>query len=241
MNNILEKNIMVTVSMCGSDGRMSLQELFARFMDMAGEHGEEIRLGFRVMSDRGLFWLTVKTKIRIFRLPDISSRVTLRSWPGVPERVRCLRYYTMSAGDELLAEGKTEWAVLETATGKIHPLEGIYPEELQIRPETVCEGAFTRINPDFSGAELLGTYTVRSTDIDVGQHMNNAAYVRAMMSLFNTEEQKSLQVREAEALFRSPSFEGQELTFRRRIAEDGHSELCAVLPDGKPSFMAVLR
>lgn len=73
---------------------------------------------------------------------------------------------------------------------------------------------------------------MRSTDIDLGGHMNNAAYVRAFAGAFSSEEWKALRVHEAEAASRAPCYEGDTLRLQRRSA-DGALELRASLPGGK--------
>lgn len=78
---------------------------------------------------------------------------------------------------------------------------------------------------------------MRSTDIDLGGHMNNAAYVRAFAGAFSSEERKALRVHETEAAFRAPCYEGDTLRLQRRSA-DGALELRASLPDGKTILLA---
>lgn len=53
------------------------------------------------------------------------------------------RSYIMRCGEDVVLTGKTEWAVINTATHKLVPLEGIYPAELHFEngtaaPEALC-------------------------------------------------------------------------------------------------------
>ena len=229
----MRKDITVGLSMCDHTGVLAVPHLFSLFMDLASEHGDAIGLGMDALGKLGLFWLTVKTKIRIARRPRLLERITAVTWPEKPGRIRCNRFYrlTDNAG-ELLAEGKTEWTMLEVSTGRLAPLSSAYPSTLEHCECTVCDGPYARIGDDFTDVAEIAVYTVRSADIDVGHHMNNAAYVHALFGALSCAERETLAVREADVHFRTPCFEGDRLSVRRREVEDG-LEFGIVREDGK--------
>lgn len=225
-------------SLCDLEGKLSLAGVFSLFMDIATQHAQMLGVGARDMLERKLFWLTVKTKVRILRRPGMMEQVTLTTCPLVPERMRAIREYAILQGDTLLAQGKTEWAVLQTDTGRLRPMKGVFAPELEaeLATEPAFPQGFSRMDPDFSQAEPLGTYTVRSTDIDLGGHMNNVAYLRALLGLLDSETLKAFPQANVEIFFRNSCFEGNELTFRRREIPTGW-EFGAFLPDAKPAVL----
>lgn len=236
MEALMTREMIVLPSVCDREMKLSIPDLFAQFMDVATLHAERLGVGADAMFGRGLFWLTVKTKIHVLRRPRMLETVTVSTRPLVPERVRAIREYRMEAGGELLAEGKTEWAVIETATGKLCPMTGIFPAELELAAQAQYPAPFARIKPDFSEAETVGTYRVRATDIDLGGHMNNVAYLRAVLGTLSGTALSDFPQGEIEISFRTPCFEGDVLTVRRRETETG-CELAALLPDGKPAVL----
>ena len=217
------RQLRIPLSLCGADARLSLWGAFSLCMDLAAEHAQDIGVGMADMQKKDLFWLTVRTRIRFFRRPALMESVTAATWPEKPGAARCNRDYALISGGETLLLGKTEWTVMNTATGRIHPAKGVYPEELTraITDETVWTEPFARISEDFSGCQEVGEYTVRSTDIDLGGHMNNAVYPRALFSLFSAAELSAREITDAELNFRSPSFEGETLRVFSRPAEGG--------------------
>lgn len=76
MENMLEKSLFVTVSHCGADGAMTADRLLEFFQDLASQHGEALGVGLRAMTDRHKFWLTVRSRVRIFRAPRLGETVT---------------------------------------------------------------------------------------------------------------------------------------------------------------------
>lgn len=234
MTNKMEKQMIVSASLCDSTSRLSLPSVFSVFMDLAGEHGPEIDLGMKSLMAKGLFWLTVKTKIRVYNLPEMLSTVTAVTWPEIPGKIRCNRYYQILDGDTVLVEGKTEWAIMEIATGKIIRPSNIYPENLVHLDKKILEEPFVRIDENFDDGVFLDTYKVRSTDIDLGKHLNNAIYPRIFLGAFSLEELSNLNITDAEINFRSPCFEGDLLTIKKRIGE-GFIDLGLIKENGKIS------
>ncbi len=221
MKAIYSRELTILPSMCDAEGRLGVPNAFALFMDIATEHAEVLHVGMTDLMSRGLFWLTVRTKLRFHRRPGMIETVEAVTWPETPERSRCNRDYLLRKGDETLIEGKTEWMVMNMKTGRLHPADSLFPEGMEVEDARTLPGPFMRMDEAFEGAEDMGGYTVRSTDIDVGGHMNNAAYVRAIAGAFSSEEWKNMNIRELEVNFRSPCFEGETLRLQRRKTDDG--------------------
>ncbi len=232
----------VPLSLCDKTGKLGLPGIFTWFSDLAADHGEEIGLGVEAVTARGLFWLTARTRIRIFRRPALAEIVTVSTWPEKPGAARCSRDYTITGADGLLAAGKTDWAVVETATGRIHPLRDFYPPELNavLTDETVWTEPFSRIGEDFAACGVKAEYTVCSSDIDVGGHMNNAVYARVLFGAFTCEELLERNFTDAELSFRSPSYEGERLTVRLRPGE-GCTEAGVFGGDGRTVLLSRLK
>ena len=66
----------VQLSMCDNTSKMGILGLFYLVMDLATEHGDDINLGAKVLSPRGLFWVASKTKLKIRRMPEILENIT---------------------------------------------------------------------------------------------------------------------------------------------------------------------
>ncbi len=214
MEQLYETEYTVAPSDCGADGRLSYPGVFSLFQDLATAHADRLKLGYEELKPRSLFWLTVRTKIRFLSRPKMGERVTLRTWPETPGAVRCNRSYEIRRGEELLVCGKTDWAILNTATGGITPLAGLFPA-LRFDLPCACPGGYARVPDRFEG-DPFAEYRVRSTDIDVGGHMNNAAYPRALFGAFSNAELAGRELREVDLAFRAPCFEGQLLQFYRK-------------------------
>ncbi len=129
MSEVYLKDIIIPASDCDAGGCLSYHDCFGMFMDVAAEHAEALGIGLRAMARRDLFWLTVKTQVRFYRRPAMLERCILRTWPELPGKMRGNRsYQLMSEDDEILVGGKTEWAVINTKTQELVPMQLVYPD-----------------------------------------------------------------------------------------------------------------
>ena len=235
MENRYTQEFAVLPSVCDSSARLGIPDTFALFMDLAAIHAEHLEFDTPRLMKQGLFWLTVRTRVRFFRRPKMAERVTLATWPEPPDKLRTDRDYTITQNGELLVAGKTEWTILEMDSGMLHPMAGIFAPDFTFQPDTVWEEPFTRMKDE--PLDEFAHYTVRSTDIDLGGHMNNAAYLRALAGLFPGKDWQGMNIRELEIAFRSPCYEGNTLIWQKR--ENGNElSLRAALPDGKTIVLA---
>ena len=202
----------VGTSMCDSSGRLGLWNTFALFQDVASEHAEAIGVGFDAMRAKNSFWMTVRT-----------------------------RFYRLTGDGELLAEGRTEWCVYDYVKNAVRPMaEAGFPADLAFCEDTVLGAPYARFRHDFAEADRACAREVRPSDVDLGHHMNNVAYLRLLCDSFGVEELERLDVEELEILFCMPCFEGQALDVMRR-ATDGGYEFGVRRPDGRYAALALMR
>lgn len=221
MNNYLKQDFTVTPSFSDPEGKLSIISTFFLFMDIASIQAGQMGLGFWKLQKQQLFWLTVKTHLHFYRRPLMEEEVTVETWPEEAHNLRCDRDYRIKAQDQVLVEGKTEWAVINFETGRLQMCNDLYGKDFEPYPEKVLTGPFERIKEDFSSCQKVGTYRVQSTDIDVGRHMNNSAYLRAAASLFPVKAWEEHDIEDIQVLFRTPCYEGDTLTVWKRDTDKG--------------------
>ena len=218
MKGSYERKITVLPSICDATVRLGCANTFAAFMDIASEHAELLGVGGAAMAAKKAFWLTVRTRVIFYGRPRMMQEVTAKTWPLPPAKLRCDRLYKLydEKSGKVYAEGKTEWAVLDTASGKVVPVESIGFPELEYDTERVCEAPFTRFRDEKEGREPAGEFTVMPSDTDYGNHMNNIAYVRKILDTIPTAEQAKMKISEIEINFCRPCYEGEKVLIYRR-------------------------
>ncbi len=239
MEAIYSKQQIIGASMCDASGRLGHAETFQLFQDVASEHAEQLGVGGAAMQARHAFWLTVRTRVRFYHRPGMMQAVELSTWPAVPGKTRCDRCYRISRGERVLAEGRTEWCVYDTQARAVRTTDGIFAEDTTFLEDKTLPEPYARFRHDFQDADRACSHTVRPSDIDIGRHMNNVAYLRMLMDSFPVAEQEAMRIQEMEILFCMPCFEGEVLDVMRRRTSDGY-EFGVRRPDGRYAALALM-
>lgn len=232
------RDLIVTPSMCSSDSGLSIPAAFDLFQDTATLHADHFDIGPAGMNRRNFFWVITKTVMSFSRMPVMMDRVRAVTWIQPADRAKCERDFAVYSGDEQLFQCRSIWAVMSHDTGRIVPMAGLYPE-IEFTEPAPQDIEFSKISKDFSDCEVIGSYTVRSVDIDLGGHMNNVNYVRAMLGCLSSEDRRNSPVKELEVQYISQTYEGETLTFRKRDTDNGF-EAAGMNSDGKAVFLAKL-
>lgn len=240
MESIFEREIIVTPDYCDASGALSPLAAFTIFQGIAAQHAEVLGVGSAAMAKKGEFWLTVHTRVDLFARAEMMDSLTVRTWAeACSERdMRTYRSYTLSRGETLIARGKTEWAVLGPDKRVIRFSDYGFPEDYPFRAESAIPETLQRFHEKFTEDDLFSRYTVRPTDIDLGRHMNNIAYVRLLLDCFTAQELASGKIRSVELHFSTSCFEGEELTVYRKLHDDGTCRIGIVKADGKTASQA---
>lgn len=241
MKNYHEKVLYVTPSLCDAGSRLSIQSVFVLFQDAAAEHAELLGIGGTAMAEKGLFWLTVRTKVRFYERPYMMEQMMLKTWLGAfaPGDLRTYRYYTLRCDGRLIAEGRTEWTILRTADQSMARIRDVGFPDITVLEDIVCPEPFSRFRFEHSPEDEIFSCRVRSTDVDMGRHMNNTAYIRMLLDTFTMEELESIEPKELEICYKQACYGGEELTVCRRATDNGW-EFAVLREDGKPATLARL-
>ena len=203
---------------CGRDAALSPIGAFLAFQALSAEHAQVLGIGAADMMKHQKFWVTVHNRIDFTGRAWLVDELQASTWaePCDPDSVRCFRGYSLMKGGKQIAIARTQWAILG-ADGKALPFKEsgfprdyTYPEAEGIRDEPAW------MEDDFTDRDVCGEFTVRSTDIDFGNHMNNVAYVRKFLDQFPSDQITGSAVRSIEIHYGHPCLEGKTLKIYRR-------------------------
>ena len=129
----------------------------------------------------GRHWLIRETDVEFVRPLRYGDVVQVKTWVADFQRVRSLRMYEFRSaeGGELVARGQTDWAFLESATGRpaLIPqpmIAAFFPDGLPQTPSP--RSRFVWPPPPAQGV-FRQRRRVEWRDIDAAGHVNNAIYL----------------------------------------------------------------
>lgn len=238
MTNKLTKQITITKELCNNKNELSIPNTIGIFMELATEHGAELGVGMNRLAEKGCIWIVSKTKAHFSDSAPLDSIINASTWPTEAGRIRCNRYYTIYANEREIACGKSEWAIIEAETGRPQKLENLYPNEIELLKDTVCDEPFARLSNDFDDSEILAEYTVAPTDIDANHHMNNVKYIKAVLeALENTGN--TVNITDIEVAYKAQCYEGERLIFKIK-EQESCKEIGVIKADGQTACVILI-
>lgn len=236
MESFLQKDVTLLTSHCDHTSHLGIYNSLCLVMDLATEHGAKIGLGADRLAQHGLFWVIARARIDFIRRPACLETVSLKTWPAAPKSFKCLRYASISDLSGVAVTARTEWAMLSRETGRPEKVAQVYPTELVHLEDTLSDAPSARFDNDLQSHREIAIHRVGSQDIDLSMHMNNTAYLRAMLNAIPTSELSAMNVSAIDIQFKHQTYEGELLSVRR-CDKDGVIDLSLLKEDGLPTAL----
>jgi acyl-ACP thioesterase len=159
--------------------RITLPGYCNYLQEVAGKHATRLGLGIQELQQENTTWMLGRLHVIIHRYAAWKEEVHIRTWPaGVRGKLTALRDFriTDSSGAPLL-EGVSEWLYVDLTTRRLTRL----PESFSaFAPEGTPRASVPDLEgkiPDLEHAEWSCALTVRRSDHDFNNHVNNVHYV----------------------------------------------------------------
>lgn len=156
------------------------------FQDIAGEHADELNIGYKDLFKKNLIWVIVRTKLEILKNPKAYDNVKLITWPGEPRKIDSDRNYLMvDEKDEIIAKAVSRWVIVDYESRRIVKLKDIPFGDGVFVQEKLFDSLDKLEQIDVTSfIEVKSSYT----DLDHNGHVNNTRY-----PIFMTSAIKELQ------------------------------------------------
>ncbi len=166
----------VRVFETGANGTLALRSLCDFLQEAAGNHARALGVSVQDLLQRQLTWVLSRLRVQIHRLPANGEQVTVRTWPSGIDRLFALRDFTVrDAQDAILASAVSAWLILDTRSRRPVRIQGIFdPPDTSAVPRAFA--ADLEKLAQCASPESESTITVRWSDLDVNQHVNNSRY-----------------------------------------------------------------
>ncbi|MBQ6375209.1 MAG: hypothetical protein IJJ45_12080 [Clostridia bacterium] len=221
-----------------ASGRLGIPDTFELFMDTAAMAARGSCADWTSLQRRGVFWIAVKTMIGFVDRPRIFEDIAIDFRLEPPEGRRCRSHFRIVCSGEERIKGVTEWAFLDMHTKQQLSVASVIPNDMRFTQGAHATALFPRIDTHFEG-ESVSRHRVCASDIDMAGHMNNVAYIRAIVDAFSVEAWEELDIMGMSVVFLASAHEGDALrVFMRRSGRD--MDLGIALPDGRLSVLARL-
>ncbi|HCD51446.1 MAG TPA: acyl-[acyl-carrier-protein] thioesterase [Balneolaceae bacterium] len=173
-------------------GKATLPAILSLFQEVAGNNAKALNFDITDMHEQNLTWVLHRMDININRLPDWRQTITIETWPASGDALRAYRNYRIldDSGNELI-NCLSYWMIINLETRRATRIpEAVLATRLTER-EHVTPVKSNRIRPFRDGDKNI-SFTVRRSDLDMNNHVNNARFMEWMVELLSYEEIHSL-------------------------------------------------
>lgn len=171
-------------------GTLSLPSMFNFTQETAWKHAEEIGLGFEKLRNQNLAWVLFGIRIKAMsKWPQWQDSFSIETQPkGISGMFANRDYRMLNAQNELIAIGSSNWVIIEIETRRPQRLDHHF-SHLRLVDGSV--NLIQRLKPRSEFPHLLHTHKVKSSDIDLYGHVNNAKYIAWLSDLYSPEQLKN--------------------------------------------------
>ena len=167
-----------------ADGSLNLTTLCNFMQECASNHAQHLGFGKEYLEKTKRMWALARLHLHVDRLPVVGSTIVVQTWPRGASGVFAFRdfmFYDVAGNG--IAEATSSWLLLDI--GSKRPgrpdrlLAGMHLETDRRALDSSLQKLSAPETP-----EILHRYTVRVSDIDVRNHVNNARYVEWLENAF---------------------------------------------------------
>ena len=146
-----------------------MQETSNRHVASTGISLDELR------DSRNLAFILSRIRIAIHRRPRAFEDIKVETWTVEPRGYSSIRCFRILAGDEVLCESDSTWALVDTVEKKLHKFDET-PYVFENEDPLVINAPSRTRAP--SSLELIevGKRDILYSDLDYNMHMNNTRY-----------------------------------------------------------------
>ncbi|BBM83430.1 acyl-[acyl-carrier-protein] thioesterase [Candidatus Uabimicrobium amorphum] len=198
----------VSLFFVNSQQNVGLYQLLNILQDAAFRHA----MVTKYQQSPNVYWVLTRQSLQVTRWPRLGDHIEVQTWLSTDERGFLLREYKVYLNEEVVCECSTSVAKLDVKAKKIlaisqdDVLKYTTEKQLSFTPKKVQR---------FTEAELLKTFSVRNSDIDFNQHVNNTVYAKWILDAVSYDKHFKYKLLSYEVNFLCETHLGEEIQIQK--------------------------
>ena len=202
-------------------GRLQVPILCKLLQEAATAHAAILGVAVDTLIENGVAWVLSRLHLEMQRWPTSDEYIIIETWPEAANRLFTeRRFNVVDAADNSIGTASTLWLILDLERRRpvrlpAHVVERLGELGLGSEPRRFGD----LVTPDPVDRELA--FTVRRSDLDSADHVNNTSYVEWAIEAVPDEVWASHDLAELEIHFLSECHHGQTVVSRSQSVEYG--------------------
>lgn len=200
--------------------KLRLTNLFQFFQEAAGRHVAETPIGYEALKKAGLFWVLVRIKVQVHRMPEWREIIRMTTWAKKIDKMFAYRECEVSNETGLLASITSEWMLMCQESRKPSRLS-VLPIAFPIEDRESLNGPLNKLKP-FGKLSVEKIRIALYSDIDMHKHVNNTKYIEWALDFIEFEIFKEKEIDYLQVNFIAEVSPEDEIYISRYDGEDYH-------------------
>lgn len=231
--SVLSKDWEINFTQCAPNGYLKYTELCNILQMTAAAHSEIGGISFSDMQEFHQAWVLSRMRVEITKLPKWRDVVTVKTWINSLENSRSVRALEMYVNGEKIVGSETFWAVFNTQLRRPEALALPY-EHFELFPENkATQESFSKININLD-KEKVFKKTVRLSDLDIVNHVNNVKYLEWCLDLVDDTKILNQQLESFEMNFMKELSLKDDVVIHENI--ESNNSIFSITKDEKSCF-----
>ena len=158
--------------------RLRLTSFLQKTQEIAEAHADLYGCGYHHLIENNIVWVLSRMRIEINRMPEWNEPVRLDTWHKRVERIFALRDFILYDSNETpIVKATSAWLLMDIHSRRMLRVEHVLPRLSQVN---IPRDAIRAVPEKLTAPEALTlhhTHTVRFSDLDLNNHVNNVKYV----------------------------------------------------------------
>lgn len=227
----------------GPEGHVALQTLCDYLQEAAGNHATALGVATDRLLAEGRAWVLARLQVEIDRYPAWREALTIETWPSAADGLYAQRDFLLrDESGSTFGRATSTWFIIDVQRRRPIRLPAtVLQLPIPDRPHPLPPDRSALPEPDATPHGRR--FTVRRSDLDLNDHVNNVRYVEWALEAVPETVRTGRQPRRLDVQFRAESVYGDTivsacsepeetaagLRLRHRVTREGDDRLLALL------------
>jgi acyl-ACP thioesterase len=193
------------------DGLLTLPTLCNYLQESAGNHAGSFGVATDQLLEAGRAWVLARLQVEVERFPAWREDVTVETWPSALDRLYAQRDFLVSDADDVtIGRATSQWFVMNVERRRpTRPPASLLDFDYPDRPHALAPDRTPLGSLEVTDHERA--FSVRRSDLDLNQHVNNVRYVEWALEAAPDELTATHRPHRLDVQFRAESLYGDTI------------------------------
>ncbi len=211
-----KKEYLVPYFNTDKNGYLRFPNILAYMAETSSWHSDSIGAGIEELVKRNIGWMLNRWEVKVNKYPRAKDSIFITTWTSGFNKFYATREFTMEDKEgNIFALATTQWILIDMNRKRPIRIPVDFIEKYK-RIEEFNFSEFTDFNIIVDDIEESSNFTVRRSDIDNNNHVNNIKYVDWIIEDMKIQTYENETIEEFSIIYKKEILEGSEINIGKK-------------------------